>query len=79
MRVAHTFEVVKQANVAAIVCLGDVYPVCHHCVNGRPNPKPHPNLHLWVGVRVVILHLVTSTTLSLGCGVLPDAWGVAAR
>ena len=50
MRFAHTFEVVRQSEVAAVVRMGGVCPVCRRCVDGRPNTKPQPYLHLWGGV-----------------------------
>ena len=55
MRVSNTFEVVRQAEVAAVVHMGDVCPVCRRCIYGRPNPKPRTYLHLWGGVWVVLL------------------------
>ena len=71
--IAHTFGVVQQAEVAAVVHLGDVFTVCRSCVYGRTNPKPQPYLHLWDGVLIVLLHLVTPPALRLGRG------GVACR
>ena len=68
MHVAHTFEVVQQAEVAAVVCLGYVYPFFCRCFDGRPNPKPRPYLHLWVGVWIFLLRLVTPS------GPAPGAW-----
>ena len=73
MRILHTFEVVRQAEVVAVVRLGGAFPVCRRCVYGRPNHKPQPYLHLWGGVFIVLLHLVTPTSLHLGRG------GVACR
>ena len=67
MRVSHTFEVVQQAEVAAVVRLGDVCPICCRCVDGRTNPKTWPYFHLWDGVWIVLLYLVTPLALSL-CG-----------
>ena len=68
MNVAHTFELVQQAEVAAVVYLGDVYPFRRRCVDVRPNPKPRPYLYLWGGVWIVLLHLVTPPALRLGRG-----------
>ena len=58
MRVSHTFDVVRQANVAAIFCLGYVDPVRRRLVDRSPNPKPRPYLHLWVRVGVVLLCMI---------------------
>ena len=55
MCVAHTFEVVQQVKVTAIVRLGNVNPTCRRCINISPNPKPQHYLHLWVRVDVVFL------------------------
>ena len=68
MRVAHTFEVVRQAKVVDVVRLGYFYPVCQLCADGRPNPKPRPYFNLAGGVWVMLLHLVPSPALLLGCG-----------
>ena len=68
MRVTHTFAVVLQEELAAVVCMGDVYPVHRRCVDGRHNPKPWPYLHLWGGVWIFLLHLVTPMDLRLGRG-----------
>ena len=68
MHVAHTFEVIKQAEVTTVVRLRDVYPICHHCINGRQNTKPRPYLHLWGRVWVVLMPLVPYTALRLGHG-----------
>ena len=67
MCIAHTFEVVGQEKVAAVVRLGDVDPDCFHLVNISPNPKPRPYLHLWGRVGVVFLYLIPPD-LHLGRG-----------
>ena len=69
MRVAHNFEVVQQAEMAAVVCLGYVDPFCRRRIDIIPNPKIPPYMHLWVGVRVVLLCLSSPPALRLG------AWG----
>ena len=68
MCVAHTFEVVLQKEVAAVVYLGDFYPILRRCVDGSPDPKPRPYLHLWGGVWIVLLHMVTPLALRLEHG-----------
>ena len=52
MRVAHTFEVVQQIKVEAIVCMGYVDPVRRRLVNA--------------GVGVVLLCLISPAALLLG-------------
>ena len=59
MRVVKTLEVVQHKEVASVVCLGVVYPFRHQCVDGCPNPKPQTYLHLWGGVWIMLLYLVT--------------------
>ena len=71
MHVANTFEVVQQAEVAAVVYLGDVDPFRRRCINVRPNPKPRTYLHLWGGLWILLLNLVTPLDLRLGCGGVP--------
>ena len=73
MRVTHTFEVVLQEELAAVVCMGDVYPVHRRCVDGRNNPKPWPYLHLWtcawgVGVLTAACNFYTSRRVAEGGG-----------
>ena len=68
MRVAHTFDVVRQATVAAVVRLVYVDPICLHLVDCSPNPKPRPYLHLWGGVGVLLLCLISPANLRLCCG-----------
>ena len=58
MYVAHTFEVLLQAKVAAVVHLGDVEDTYCCRIDRSPNPKPRPYLHLWGGVGVVFLCLI---------------------
>ena len=69
--VAHTFEVVRQAEVAAVICLGNTHPFRRRCINFRPNPKPLTYLHLWGRMRIVFLHLVPPLDLRLGLGGVP--------
>ena len=66
MRVAHTFEVVMQAKVAAVVYQGDIYPVSHCLVYCRQDPEPCTYLHLRGGIGVLIRPLVSSAALCLG-------------
>ena len=53
--------------MTVVVCLGDFDPVRRRRVDSIPNPKPWPYLHLWGGVRVVILCLIP-TDIRLGRG-----------
>ena len=71
MSVAHTFELVRQAEVETVVYLGNIHPFLRRRVNCSPNPKPPPYLHLWGGVWIVLLHLVHPMSLGLGCGGVP--------
>ena len=68
MCVAHTFDVVLQAKVAAFVYIGYFDLVRRHCVDRSPNPKPQPYLHLWGGVEVLFLCLISPPALRLGRG-----------
>ena len=65
MCVAHTFEVVLQAKVAAVVRMGDVDFV--HCrrIDSIPNLKPRLYLHLWGGVGLLLLLLIIVADLRL--------------
>ena len=58
MCVAHKFEVVRQAKVASVVCLGDIDPVLCRPVNFSPNLKPRPDLHLRGGVGFLLPRLI---------------------
>ena len=58
IRVAHTFEVLRQAKVAAVICLGYVDPVRFRLVDSSPNSKPQTYLHLRGGVGVVHMCLI---------------------
>ena len=68
MRVAHNFEVVQQAEMAAVVRLGYVDPFCRRRIDIIPNLKIPPYMHLWGGVRVVFLCLSSPPALRLGRG-----------
>ena len=68
MHVAHTFKVVQQGKVAAVIRLGYAYPVRCCRVNISPNPKPWPYLHLWGGAGVVLLRLNSPPALRLKRG-----------
>ena len=68
MRVAHTFEEVRQAKLEAVVYLGYVYPDRRGLVDHSPNPKTRTYLHLWGGVGVVLLCLISPAALYLGRG-----------
>ena len=75
IRVSHTFEVVRQAKVADVFHLGDIDPIRRRRVNGSPNPKPWPYLHLWGGVWVVLLRLISLSfpaPWAFGCCLPPD-------
>ena len=66
--VAHNFEVVRKAEVAAVVYMGNVCAVCRRCIDSLPNPKPRPYLYLWGGLWIVLLHLDIPPYLRLGRG-----------
>ena len=68
MRVAHNFYVVQQATVAAVVRLGHADPIRHRLVDRSPNPKPWAYLHLWGGVGVMLLFLISPASLRLWRG-----------
>ena len=65
MRVAHTFEVVQQAKVAAIVCQGDIDAIFRSLVYRRSDPEPRTYLHLSGGVGGLLCLLVYPAALSL--------------
>ena len=65
MRVAHTFEVVRQAKVVSVFSQGYINPVCRCLINGRSNPELRPYLHLWGGVGVLLLFLISPAALCL--------------
>ena len=67
--VSHTFEVVRQAKLATVVCLWYFDPVRRRRVNSSPNPKPRTYLNLRGGMGVVLLGLISSPALHLGRGV----------
>ena len=73
MRVAHTFEVVQKAKVAAVVRQGGIDPVCRCLIYRRSYPERQTYLHLrgWVGVLLRLL--VSPADLRLG------SWGFAFR
>ena len=75
MCVTHTFEVVRKAKVAAVVCQGDIEPVRLCLVYRRSDPEPRTYLHLWGGVGVQLRFLVSPEALHLGSwgGCLPPA------
>ena len=73
MRVAHTFEVVKQAKVVAVICKEDIDPVCRCLVYCRLDPEPQTYMYLRGGVGVLLLPLVSTAALRLG------SWGGACR
>ena len=68
MSVTHTFDVVRQAKLATVVFLGYVYPICFRLVNRSPNPKCRLYLHLWGGVGVLLLFLISPAALRLWHG-----------
>ena len=73
MRVAHTFEVIRQEKVASVVRQGGIDPV-HRClVYLCSDPEPQTYLHLGVGVVVLIRLMVSPAALCLG------SWGGACR
>ena len=75
MCVSHTFDVVKQAKVAAVIRLGDVEPVCRHLVYGSSDPEPWTYLHLRGGVGVLLRLLISPAALRLGVrGVIANSW-----
>ena len=66
MRVAHTFEVVRQKKVAAVVCQGNIDLVFCCLVYCRSNPEPWNYLHMKGGVGVLLHLLVSPAALRLG-------------
>ena len=60
IRVAHTFEAVKQATVVAVICQGDIDPVIRCLVYCRlyHEPRTYMNLRGRVGV-LPLLHRAT--------------------
>ena len=66
MRVAHTFEVVQQKKVAAVVRQGNIDPVFCCLVYFRSNSEPWNYLHMKGGVGVLLHLLVSPAALRLG-------------
>ena len=63
MRVAYTFEVVRQAKVAAIFRQGDIDPICRRLINCRSNYEPRIYLYLQGSVGVLLRILVSTVAL----------------
>ena len=63
VRVAQTFDVVRQEKLAAVVHLGDVNPVRRRFIDGCPNPEPWSYLNLRGGVGIMLLYLIPPALL----------------
>ena len=76
--VAHTFEVVQSAKVAAVVCQGDIDPVRRSLVYRCSDTEPWSYLHLRGTVVVLLRLLVFPAALNLGSWGVPAVDGVVA-